>query len=170
IAQLVAGEIGRSSGGQVADRASTQQAAGPRTAAGRVDAASAQRIGGLVGARYVVTGNFVDAFGKMRVNARIVDVQSGQFLQAVTNDDPSLHDRAKLHASIQYVSRKLLEGLKLAPPAPGPAIGLEAILAYSLGLAAEEKGERETAAGHYRVALERASGFAEAQEALQRVR
>jgi TolB-like protein len=168
IAQLVASEIGRSPAGQLADRRGTAQAAGPRTQATRHDAAAAQRIGGLVGARYVVTGNFVDAFGKLRLNARVVDVQTGRFLQAVTNAEPALHDRARLHESIKAVSRQLLEEIGLPAPAASPAVPFDAVLAFSRGLAAEERDDRGAAAASYRAALG-AGEFPEAREALQRV-
>jgi TolB-like protein len=171
LAQLLASELARSPGGQVADRAKTGEAVGKRTVPPtRLDAASAQRIGGLVGARYVVLGNFVDAYGKTRVNARVVDASSGKFLAAVSNDDPNLQTRDKLHASVQAVAGKILAQLGLPAPAASPTLPTPAVLAFSRGLAAEEAGDRATAAKEFQAALAAAPDFADAREAAARTR
>lgn len=49
---------------------------------GRVDAQTAARIGKLVGARYAVTGGFIDNNGDFRMNGRVVDVETGEVLRA----------------------------------------------------------------------------------------
>ena len=171
LAQLLASELARSPGGQLADRGKTGEALGKRTVPPtRIDAASAQRIGGLVGARYVVLGNFVDAYGKIRVNARIVDASSGQFLKAVSNDDPKLQTRDQLHRAVQSLARKILAELGLPAPAEGPAVPTPAVVAFSQGLAAEEAGDRAAAAKHFQAALDAAPGFADAKEGAARVR
>ena len=171
LAQLLASELARSPGGQLADRSKTGEALGKRTVPPtRLDAASAQRIGGLVGARYVVLGNFVDAYGKTRVNARIVDASSGQFLKAVSNDDPKLQSRDQLHRAVQSIARKILAELGLPAPPESAAMPTPAVIAFSQGLAAEEAGDRAAAAKHYQAALEAAPGFADAKEAAGRVR
>lgn len=171
IAQLLASELARSPGGQVADRGRTSEAVGKRTVPPtRLDAASAQRIGGLVGARYVVLGNFVDAYGKTRVNARVVDASSGQFLKAVSNDDPRLQTRDKLHAAVQDLAGKILAELGLPAPAASPPLPTSAVIAFSRGLAAEEAGDRAAAAKEFQAALDAAPSFADAKEAASRVR
>jgi TolB-like protein len=171
LAQLLASELGRSPGGQLADRARTGEAVGKRAVPPvRLDAAAAQRIGALVGARYVVLGNFIDAYGKLRVNARIVDASSGQFLASISNDDPKLQTRDQLHRAVQAVAQKLLAELGLPAPSASPALPTPAVLTYSLGLAAEEAGDRDAAARHFQAALDAAPGFEEAREAATRVR
>ena len=171
LAQLLASELSRSPGGRVADRSKTVEAVGKRTVPPtRLDAASAQRIGGLVGARYVVLGNFVDAYGKLRVNARVVDASSGQFLKSVSNEDPKLQSRDQLHRALQTIAGKLLTELGLPAPAESPAVPTSAVIAFSQGLAAEEAGDRTAAAKQFQAALDAAPGFGEATEALARVR
>lgn len=171
LAQLLASELARSPGGQLADRGKTGEALGKRTVPPvRLDAAAAQRIGALVGARYVVLGNFVDAYGKIRVNARIVDAASGQFLKSVSNDDPKLQTRDQLHRAVQAVAQKILAELGLPAPAASPALPTPAVLAYSRGLAAEEGGDKAAAAKQFQAALEAAPGFTDAKEAAARVR
>ena len=171
LAQLLASELARSPAGQLADRGKTGEALGKRTVPPtRLDAASAQRIGALVGARYVVLGNFVDAYGKVRVNARIVDASSGRFLKAVSNDDPKLQSRDQLHRAVQSLARQILAELSLAAPTESPALSTPAVIAFSQGLAAEEAGDRAAAAKHFQAALDAAPGFADAKEAAARVR
>src|SRR5688500_2253166 len=46
----------------------------------RVDAASAAQIGKGTGARYTVTGSFADFYGKFRINARLVNAESGEIV------------------------------------------------------------------------------------------
>jgi len=171
LAQLLASELARSSGGQVADRRRTEEAVGKRTVPPvRLDAAAAQRIGGLVGARYVVLGNFVDAYGRIRVNARLVDASSGQFLKSVSNDDPKLQTRDQLHHAVQAVAQKILAELGLPAPAATPAVPTAAVLAFSRGLSAEEAGDKATAAKQFQAALDAAPGFGDAKEAAARMR
>jgi TolB-like protein len=171
LAQLLASELARSPGGQVADRGKTVEAVGPRTVPPtRLDAASAQRIGRLIGARYVVLGNFVDAYGKLRVNARVVDASSGQFLTSVSNDDPKLQSRDQLHRAVQSLAAKLLTGLGLPAPAASATVPTPAVIAFSQGLAAEAAGDMAAAAKQFQVALDAAPNFADAKEAAARVR
>jgi len=171
LAQLLASELARSPGGAVVDRGRTEEAVGKRTVPPvRLDAAAAQRIGGLVGARYVVLGNFVDAYGRIRVNARLVDASSGQFLKSVSNDDPKLQTRDQLHRAVQAVAQKILAELGLPAPAASPVLPTPAVLAFSRGLAAEEAGDKAAAAKHFQAALDAAPGFGEAREAAARVR
>src|SRR2546428_6291567 len=46
--------------------------------AGRVDPQTAAKIGKLVGARYVVTGVFIDFYGDFRLDARLLKAATGE--------------------------------------------------------------------------------------------
>ncbi|MGH3994205.1 MAG: CsgG/HfaB family protein, partial [Pseudonocardiaceae bacterium] len=72
----------------------------------RVDAATAAKLGKSLGARYVVTGSFADFYGRLRINARVVDAETGEIVKVVSNDDPKLQDRAQLDGIVQAVSEK----------------------------------------------------------------
>ena len=102
------------------------QAAELDAAGARVDAATAAQVGKEAGARYAVTGSFADFYGKFRVDARVVDAQSGQILKVVSNDDPALQDRADLYRIIQIVGDKIIVAAASrlgagAPPSPARA-------------------------------------------------
>src|SRR5215210_7012432 len=78
-------------GGAVREAMSAQQ-----LRSRRIDAASATQVAKAAGARYVVTGSFADFYGKFRINARVVDAESGEILKVVSNDDAKQQDRAQL--------------------------------------------------------------------------
>ena len=139
----------------------------------RVDAASAAQIGKGTGARYTVTGNFADFYGKLRINARLVNAESGEIVKVVSNDDPKLQDRAQLAAIAQTVGEKITAAAGLAPYPAGSApaaVPTDAISAYSRGLLHESRGERAKAGEFYQSALTAVPGFEEAAAGLKRVR
>jgi hypothetical protein len=72
-----------------------QDSAGARRGR-RIDAATATRVARELGAQYAVTGSFVDHFGRLRVNAQLVDVRSGAIVKVFTNSDPAYQRRENL--------------------------------------------------------------------------
>jgi TolB-like protein len=141
----------------------------------RVDAASATEVAKAAGARYAVTGSFADFYGKFRINARVVDAQTGQILKVVSNDDPKLQDRAQLAAIVQLVADRIVGamGLGAYPPevaARRRALPTEALTEFSRGLMLEGRGDRTKAAEAYQRALTSAPDLDEARSALQRVK
>lgn len=139
----------------------------------RLDAATAARVGTEARARYAVTGNFADFYGKFRVDARIVDVGSGRILKVVSNNEPALQDRAQLSRIIQTLAEKVLAtaGLPSAGGgSPGRTVPTEALTQYSLGLLYESEGDKAKAAEHYQRALTAFPDYPDAREGLQRLR
>jgi TolB-like protein len=149
------------------------QALGPNT---RVDAATAAKVGKELGARYAVTGNFADFYGKFHLDARVVDTETGQILRVVSNSDSQLQDRADLYRIIQMVAHRVLavtspEALRsTAAEAEGKTIPTEALRQYSLGLLYESRGDPSKAGEHYQRALSAYPGYPDAQERMQRIR
>jgi TolB-like protein len=139
----------------------------------RVDAATAAQIGKRIGARYTITGSFADFYGKFRINARLVNAESGEIVKVVSNDDPKLQDRTQIAAIAQTVGEKITSAAGLAPYPAGSApatIPTDAITAYSRGLLHESRGERAKASEFYQSALTASPGFEEAAAGLKRVR
>jgi TolB-like protein len=145
------------------------QALGPNA---RVDAATAAKVGKQVGARFAVTGNFADFYGKFRLDARIVDTEKGEIVKVVSNDDPRLQDRAELFRIIQMVAHRVLaETGGQAPRNPeAGTIPTEALSQYSLGLLYESQGDKSKAGEHYQRALTALPNYRDAREGMQRVR
>jgi TolB-like protein len=139
----------------------------------RVDAASAAQVGKRTGAGYTVTGSFADFYGKFRVNARLVNAQTGEILRIVSNDDPKLQDRAQLSAILQTVGEKITAAVGLPPYPAGaapPPLPTDAITAFSRGLLHESRGERAQAIELYQGAVTAFPEFEEAREGMRRVR
>ena len=175
LAAMVTRALDRHPGANVVRRAQLDEAMrkldlGP---AQRVDAASAAQVGKAAGARYTITGSFADFYGKFRINARLVNAESGEIVKVVSNDDPKLQDRTQLAAIVQTVAEKIASAAGLPPYPAGsasPAIPADAITAYSRGLLHESRGERAKATEFYQSALTAFPQFEEAREALARVR
>jgi TolB-like protein len=175
IPALLVAELAKHPGVRLADRGRVAAAVkaenlGPDA---RVDAATAARVGTQAGARYAVTGNFADFYGKFRLDARVVDVGSGQILKVVSNNDPALQDRADLARIVQDLAAKVVSaaGLPARTPAAGaPLAPTEAVTQYSLGLLYESEGDKARAGEHYQRALTAFPNYLEAREGMQRVR
>jgi hypothetical protein len=121
----------------------------------------------------VVTGTFADFYGKFRIDARIIDVQTGQILKVVSNSDPALQDRANLSQIINSLAEKILRAIDLSPSAGAAgavAVPTEALTQYSLGLLYEGQGDKVKAREHYQRALTAYAEYREAREGIQRVR
>jgi TolB-like protein len=140
----------------------------------RVDAATAARVGTQAGARYAITGNFADFYGKFRIDARVVDVGSGQLIKVVSNSAPELQDRAQMSRIIQDLAAKILSAANLPASGGSPEVRSEApadaVTQYSLGLLYEKEGDRAKAAAHYQRALTAYPAYAEAREGIRRLR
>ena len=141
----------------------------------RIDATSATQVAKATGARYVVTGSFADFYGKFRINARVVDAESGEILKVVSNDDPKLQDRAQLAAIVQLVGERVVAAVGLSPlPADASAqrraVPTDAITEFSRGLLYEGRGDASKAAEAYQRALSAYPGYPEARDGLARTR
>ncbi len=142
---------------------------------GRVDANTAAKIGKLVGARYMIMGTFIDFYGKFRVDARIVNVETGEILKVVTND-PKLQKREELFRIIQSVAEKLMAETKL-PPLPAEVsravkardVPTEALTYYSRALQYQDRGDKAKATEYFNKALAVFPQYAEALEGLRKV-
>lgn len=173
IAQILASELSSSPGGSSAPRSTTAGAITSQALAksARIDAATAAKIGKMVGAKYVIMGNFVDYYGKFRLNVRVIDVQTGAIVKGFSNEDPRMQDRDQIYLITQTIAQKILAELKLPPaPASTAAVPGAAVIAYSLGLKAEDAGNKTQAASLYDRALQMAPDFPEAKDALARLK
>ncbi len=176
---LLQAELARNPAMRLVDRSDIKRLIGEQDLAtqGRVDAATAAKVGKLVGARYMITGGFLDIYGKIKVNARIIDVETSEILKVVSNDDPKLQDRKDLFKIVQNVAEGITKEVKL-PPLPAAAqqaakersIPTEALTLYSRALLYEERGDRERAAQYYQKAKDAYPAYTEAEEGLRKMR
>jgi TolB-like protein len=138
----------------------------------RLDASTAAQVGKEAGARYAITGSFSDFYGKIRLDARIIDTGTGQILKVVSND-PRQDDRSQLYRIIQTVGHKVLAAASGSGTGRAPneerTIPTEALTEYSLGLLYEREGDKARAGEHYQRAIASFSDYRDAREALTRL-
>lgn len=177
IPAMLMSELSNNPAARLVDRSQTQQLLSEQNLGkdGRVDANTAAKIGKLVGAKYVILGSFIDFYGKFRVDARIVNVETSEILKVVTSD-PKLQKREELFRIIQSVSEKIMADTKLPPLAADVSkavkardVPTEALTYYSRALLYEDRGDTGKAAEYYKRAIDIFPDYAEAQEGLKKV-
>lgn len=170
---MLISELAQNPAARVVDRAEIQKLLGEQDLgeAGRVDAATAAKIGKLVGARYMIAGTFVDLYGRFRMDARIINVETSEILKVVKAEGK----RDDLFRLIQTLSENLMKETKL-PPLPAQVgqavrarnIPTEALTYYSRALLYEDRGDKAKAAEYFSKATTVFPEYAEAQEGYRR--
>lgn len=179
IAAILIADLALNPAIRLVDRAETQRILDEQAlgSAGRVDAGTAARVGRLVGARYMITGTFIDLYGDFRLDARIIDVETGEILRVVRSD-AKFSDIKQLSSMIGSVAQRILAETNL-PALPASAatatvaarqVPTEALNLYSRGLLYEDRGERDRAIDYYERALAAFPEFTEARDALRKLR
>lgn len=144
---------------RLVDRSETQRILQQRDfgESGHVNAVTAADIGRLVGADYVVFGTFVDLYGKFRIDARIVDVETGQIIHVATASD----DRENLFRVVQALAQEILTDLEfptlsgeIEAGRSGRNVPTDAVTFYGRALWHQDRGETSRAVEFYRRALE----------------
>jgi len=141
-------------------------------AQGRTDKAGAAQIGKLVGARYVILGSYTDLYGQFRMDARVVDVETGDVLKS-----ESVRDRQeKIYDLLVDLSSQIVADVHLpALPAQTVAdrkarhIPPEAITLFSRAQVFEDGGHKDRAIELYRRLTDEFPDMVQAKEALQQL-
>lgn len=133
-----------------------------------VDRKTAVRVGKLLGARYLVLGSVVKLGAMVRMNARIVAVETGEIVTAVSQngaDDDFFGIEGGL---VEKLREKLVERL---PPAPKQAarpkrkrkrpkkLSTQAARQYAEALDAKDRGKTDEAKAKMQKVVERAPDF-----------
>lgn len=129
------------------------------------------RLGSILGARLLVLGGFTAVGEHLRIDARVVDVESGVVLRTHAADGPAAEARnlaARLGGEIATglglaVAKRAIE-VRIDDPA-----ALEASEAYYQGLAFEKAGRIDDAIDRYQRTLELAPDDREAKNRLRRL-
>ena len=175
IAGMLISELAANPAARVVERAEIQKLLEEQNlgATGRVDPQTAAKVGKLVGARYVITGTFIDFYGDFRLDARIVNVETSEIVKVETDR----MQRDHLFDIIRNVASRLMKDTNL-PPLPKQAsdqrmsrqIPTEALTFYSKALLYQDRGQKDKAVEMYQRALTVFPEYAEAQQGLQRVK
>jgi TolB-like protein len=133
------------------------------------DAATASKVGKLLGVQYILTGAFFDILGSMRIDARIIDVETGKIMKSegVDGATNTFFDLEK------KLVEKIAGGLNVdlgeenkTASAKEASLSYETSLLYSDGLEQMDKGENTKAIETFKKVLEKNPAFAPAQKAL----
>lgn len=141
-------------------------------ASGRVDNATAATIGRIVGARFMVFGSFLDFYGDMRIDLRIINTETSEIVRTENVRD----DRENLYSMITQLALSVTANLDL-PALPqairqereAREVPAEAIQYYSRAILYADRGNSDRAAELYRRALEVFPNYTEAAEGLQQL-
>ena len=175
IAGMLISELAANPAARVVEREGIEKLLAEQSlgASGKVTPETAAKIGKLVGARYVITGTFIDFYGDFRVDARIVNVETGEIVKV----ESDRMQRDHLFDIIRTVAGRLMKDANL-PPLPRQAsdqrmsrqIPTEALTFYSKALLYQDRGQKDKAAEMYQRALAVFPEYTEAQQGLQRVK
>ena len=141
---------------------------------GKVDAASAARVGKLLGARDLVLGSFFDLGGSLRVDARVVEVETGKVVKSVGANGPA----ADFWGLEHELAGKLADTMRTALPAAfehaaapaakprPPKMAAATAVTYGRALAAADAGKKAEARGLLSKVVEEAPAFTLAKQDL----
>ena len=175
IAAMLISELAQNKNVRLVDRGEIQRLLDEQglAVADRVDRETAAKIGKLVGARYMIAGTFIDLYGDFRIDARIINVETGEILKVVRSD-PKLRDRRDMSRMIQSVAERIMVDANLPPLPAGtaqrPAVPTEALALFSRALLYQDRGDKAKAVEYYQKALDVFPAYTEASEGLKKAR
>jgi tetratricopeptide (TPR) repeat protein len=121
----------------------------------------------------MILGGFIDWYADFRIDARIVDVETGEIVKTQRARD----DRANMYDIVVELANSITRGLNL-PPLSGQAFNQrlerdvpeEAVRLYTKGLLYQDRGDTERAADLFSQATQAFPDYTEAHEALRQIR
>ncbi len=139
---------------------------------GRVDPQTAASVGRLVGARYIVTGQFTDLYGDFRMDGRIINVETGEIIRT----EQVRAQRERLYDLLVDLAGRMTAGVNL-PPLPANVraarldreIPAEAVTLYSRAQVYQDAGRTDRAIELYRSIADQFPEMTEAREALRQL-
>lgn len=176
IAELLLTELSQNPGIRVVERENILKLIAEQNLAtdGRVDDATAARVGKLLGAKHMVTGSFItDRTGKMVLTLKSVDTETGR-IEWTHRGDGKTEEFLDL---VTRVGAAANAGLKL-PAIPAAArqtgevraeqqrrVPFQAVMLYSRAISAQDAGNRTQAIELFSQAITAFPNFADAKAA-----
>lgn len=176
IADLLITDLAQNPGIRVVERENIQKLLDEQNLArdGRVDDATAARIGKLLGAKHMVTGSFVtDRSGQMVITVKSIDAETGRIEYADMTRDKT----DNFLALVAAVGAKTNKGLKLPELTPQARqtseakaekqkrIPLQAAMMYSRAITAQDEGKKAEAIQLFNATIEKFPDFEDAKKA-----
>ncbi|HTY06066.1 MAG TPA: CsgG/HfaB family protein [Gemmatimonadales bacterium] len=172
-AGMLISELSANNGWRVVEREQIQKLTDEQNlgASGRVDPQTASKVGKLVGAKYAVTGSFIDNMGTWRVDIRLVNVETSEIIK--TESQTASQD--KLFGIISDIAQRLMKDVNL-PALPKDVstqrmsrqVPTEALTYYSRALLYHDRGQKDKAVEMYQRAIAVFPNYTEAQDGLKR--
>jgi TolB-like protein len=174
IAGMMISELAQNPAARVVEREQVQKLLDEQNlgAQGRVDPQTAAKVGKLVGARYVILGNFIDFYGDFRVDIRLVNTETSEIVKT----ESDRQQREHLFDIIRNVAAKLMKDANL-PALQRQAsneqrmnrqVPTEALTYYSRALLYQDRGQKDKAIEMFNRAIAIFPDYAEAQDGLQK--
>ena len=139
----------------------------------RMDAATAARVGKLVGARYAIAGSFTDWYGDFRLDARVFSVETSEILNAEMVQD----ERANMYRILVDMAGEIMDDVDLEPldveireARRARDVPPEAITLFARAQVFQDDGNTDQAIELYQRITERFPDYTEAQHALDGIR
>lgn len=139
----------------------------------KVDPATAQKVGKLLGARYLVLGGYFDLMGTLRVDARVVRVETGEVVRSVGvhgKPDDFLELEQRLSRELAAILDSQLTTAagdaktpRRAAPKPPARLKAKTALRYAKALDKKDKGDKAGAKAEMKEVLKEQPDFALAQ-------
>jgi TolB-like protein len=137
------------------------------------DASTATKVGKLLGVQYILTGAFFDLMGSMRMDARIIDVETGKIIKSegIDGQTNTFFDlEKKLVVKIASgLNVELNADNKEATETKTSSLSYETSLLYSDALDKMDKGENGKAIELLKKVLQKNPDFAPAKKALDKL-
>lgn len=135
---------------------------------GRVDESTAVEIGKILGAQYVIHGQVTSIFDQLRMDMRVVDVETSEVVEAQKMTDKT----SELLSVVVRMADSFASSLNLETPssrARAEAIPTRATIEFSRGVDFEDRGDTDKALERYRNALDIHPTHRAAQRAVARL-
>ena len=137
------------------------------------DASTGSKVGKLLGVQYILTGAFFDLMGSMRMDARIIDVETGKIIKS-EGIDGATNTFFDLEKKLVV---KIAGGLNVDLAADKTSdvevketsLSYETSLLFSDGLDQMDKGESSKAIETFKKVLKKNPDFVPAQQALNKL-
>ena len=137
---------------------------------GLLDESSAQQVGKMLGAQYLVFGSFMNLYkGQFRIDVRIVQVETGLTIRA----EQETGKKKDFYKLVKKLSAKIIKNLKFKVSKSDIAnltkvenSSLDAALFYSRGLDYEDAGDINNAKKMYQKALKKNPKYNSAKKRL----
>ena len=137
------------------------------------DPATASKVGKLLGVQYILTGSFFDMLGSMRIDARIIDVETGKIIKSegidgATNTFFDLEKKLVVKIAGGLNVDLAVEKTNIAS-SKETSLSYETSLLFSDGLEQMDKGETSKAIDTFKKVLQKNPDFLPAKQALNKL-